>query len=490
MNLDRIVRLLGFRYATALLVLVALAALYGAASLSRPSADASAKGRRGPITSAVSVCPGHEGGRLSVQSYGAKDAPSGGRVDAVQTHAGTPVASINAAGQRWSKDMGTSDDSYTVRAGGGIAAGLEAEQTTHWSGGPDRGLAGVRCSRPATDLWFLGPGPIAADALDLYLTNVDSQPASVDVTALSGEGPLDTTEGLATPVEPYSTRVVRLGTSPEGLGDIVKTARDLTLHVHTTSGRVAASLRARSGEKKGVEWLPVSPAPAPSVLVPGIPSGPGQRRLLVAVPGDADARVKVQVLTPDGAFAPQGQDVLDAPAKTVSAVALESALSGKPAAVRLVADRPILAGFEADRGADIAYGTATEPLGTPDGPGRTTGGVVADDRFDSSLILTAPDGAASVQVVARGGQGAGAPREIRIPAGRTVETKIDAPAGGDQGFGIVITPRPGSAPVHAARTMATGKGDGYLFTVLPVAPAAATEWLPEAADSQGALLDG
>ncbi|QXJ22025.1 hypothetical protein AGRA3207_002954 [Actinomadura graeca] len=481
--MDRMLRFLGLRYATAALVLVALAALYGAASLSRPSATADAKGVRVPITSAVAVCPGHEGGRLSVQS--AKGGPSGGHVDTSETRGGAPLASMTAAGQGWRKDTASGDESFTVRAAGGIAAGLEVEQTTHWPGGPDRGLAGARCASPGTDLWFLGPGPDAADALDLYLTNVDPQPASVDLTALSGVGPLDTTDGRATPVAPYSTTVVKLGKSPEGLGDILNTARDLALHVRTTSGRVAASLRVRIGEKKGIEWLPASPAPAASLVVPGVPGGSGERRLLVAVPGEADARVRVRVVGPEGEFSPQGQDVVDAPGKTVTPVDL--GLAGKPGAVRVSADRPVVAAFTAERGADVAYGAATAPLGAPDGPRRVAGGVVADNRFDSVLTLTAPSRAASVQVTALAGQAPGTPQEIEVPAGRTVETKITVPAGGDQGFSALITPKPGSGPVYAARTMYTGKGDGFLFTVLPVVPASMTQVLPRAADSQTVL---
>ncbi|MUN36592.1 hypothetical protein GNZ18_08280 [Actinomadura sp. NEAU-AAG5] len=478
-------RVLRFRYATAALVLVAVAALYGAAALSRPSAGgADAGGVRAPITSAVAVCPGHEGGRLSVQS--AKGGPSGGRIDTSPTRGGAPLASLTAAGQSWTKDTGDGEDSYTVRASGGIAAGLEAEQTTHWGGGPDRGLAGTRCATPGTDLWFLGPGPADADALDLYLTNVDSQPASVDLRALSEAGPLDTTDGRATSIAPYTTAVVPIGGSPEGLGDIVKTAHDLALHVHTTGGRVAASLRARIGEKKGIEWVPPSPAPSAAQVVPGVPGGSGERRLVVAVPGDADARVRVRVVTPDGEFTPRGQDVVEAPAGTVTPVDL--GLSGRPAAVRVVADRPVIAGFAATRGGDVGYGAATAPLGTPDGPDRLTTGVVADNRFDSVLTLTAPSGASSVQVTTVGGQGPGPSREIGVPAGRTVETTLAPPPGGDGGFGALITIKPGSAPVYAARMMSTGKGEEFLFTVLPVVPASTTRWLPRAADTQGALI--
>ncbi|MEU5995902.1 DUF5719 family protein [Spirillospora sp. NPDC047418] len=475
--MDKVLRLLGMRYATAALMLVAVAALYGAATFSRPG-EASEKGRRAPVTHAVMVCPGHEGGRLAVQSLSGK---GGGRVDMTPTKGGSPLGSMTSPGQGWAEDTESGENSYTVRATGALAAGLEAEQTTHWSGGADRGLAGARCATPGTDLWFLGPGPVATDELDLYLTNVDAQPASVDLTALSGEGPLDTPEGRGTRVEPYTTRIVKIGDSAEGLGGIVETAADLALRVRTTSGRVAASLRARAGAKKGIEWLPQSREPATSVLVPGVPGGDGQRRLLVSVPGEADARIRVQVITSGGAFAPQGQDVLDAPAQTVTSVPLTGALSGKAAAVRLVADRPILAGFAADRGADVAYGAATGPLAAS-GPG-----VVADNRFDASLILTAPSGAATVQVVTMNAAGKSAPQEVRIPAGRTVEAELTPPAKGDASYAAVITPKPGSAPVYASRVLAKGSGDDYLFTVLPVVPAATTLHLPDAADSQTAL---
>ncbi|MGP4021763.1 DUF5719 family protein [Actinomadura sp. 3N407] len=482
-DLDKVLRLLSLRYASAALVLVALAALYGAATFSRPG-QAPEKGRDAPVTTAVMVCPGHEGGRLAVQSH--PDGKAGGSVAMTPTKGGAAVTSMSSPG-RGEKDTESGEDSYTLRATGGMAAGLEAEQTTHRDDGDDRGLAGARCASPGTDLWFMGPGPVSADELDLYLTNVDSQPASVDLTALSGEGPLDTVDGRGIRVDPSTTKVVKIGESAEGLGDIVKTAADLTLRVRTTSGRVAASLRVRIGEEKGIEWLPQSHAPAPSLLIPGVPGGSGERRLLVAVPGEADARIRVQVITPDGAFAPQGQDILDAPAKTVTSVALDRALLGKTAAIRLVADRPILAGFAAERGADVAYGTATPPLA------RSGPGIVADNRFDSALVLTAPAGAATVQIRTMNAEGASGPQEIRIPAGRTVLTELTAPskdAEDGAAYGAVIIPKPGSAPVHASRTLSTGKDDEYLFTVLPITPASTTVHLPDTAGSQSALVPG
>ena len=83
--------------------------------------------------------------------------------------------------------------------------------------------------------------------------------------------------------------------------------------------------------------------------------------------------------------------------------------------------------------------------------------------------------------------GRSAPQDVRVPAGRTVETELAAPGEDDASYGAVITPKPGSAPVYASRTLAKGKGDGYLFTVLPIVPAPITVHLPDTADSQSAL---
>ncbi|MFI6518852.1 DUF5719 family protein [Spirillospora sp. NPDC050679] len=480
--LARLMRLTAYRYAVAGLVLLALAALYGAAALSRPEGPArAATGARVPVTAALAACPGGEALRLSTLAPPAAAKPATqGKGEIVPTRGGAPLGTPAAPGTVWAKDLDKARDSFTVRAYGPLAAGLEAEQTTYWPSGGDRGLAGVRCAAPNADQWFTGPGPGAAERLDLHLSNLEAQPATVDVTALSGEGPLDTPDGHGTLVEPYSTRVVRLGEQPEGLGDIVAAAREIAVRVRSTSGRVAASLRVRSAAGAGIDWLPPAPAPATSLVVPGVPGGSGPRRLLVAVPGGDDAQVRVRAITARGTFTPQGQDVLDAPAGTVTAVPLESTLAGKAAAVRITSDRPVVAGFTAQSGADVAYGTATEPLGE-------AGGVVADNRFESWLTLTAPDRAATVRVTPVGPNGSGTVQEIRVPAGRTAEARLAGPPGAPS-FGALIALGPGSGPVHAARTLATGKGGGRSFTVLPVGPAPTEQRLPPVGDSPRSLV--
>ncbi|MGI8328794.1 DUF5719 family protein [Actinomadura scrupuli] len=486
-----VLRLLSHRYGVTLLVLLAVLALYGAADFSRPAGTAQAEGGgRSPIRSTVVACPAPGGARLSAlsapppPSSGRKEAAPlrEGRVDLTQTQGAAPVGSVNVPGTAWSQDVKTAQGSYTLRASGALAGGFEAEQTTLAKKGDDRGLAAVRCADPGTDLWFLGPGPADASHLDLYLTNVDDQAAAVDASALSDDGPLDTADGRGTIVEPHTTRVVPIGGSPEGLGVIVAQARLLALHVHVNTGRVAASVRVRMGKGKGVDWLPVTAPATPRLVVPGVPSGAGRRQLLIAVPGDVDARIKIQVITPAGAFAPQGQDTLDAPAGTVTPVDLERALSGKAAAVRLVADQPILGGLVVQQGDDVAYGAATPPLG---GAAGESGGAVADNRDVSSVLLTAPDGPATVKLVALTAQGAAAnPYVARVPGNRTLEVRLAAPPGATGGFGVMVLPQPGSGPVYASRVLTMNK----LITIVPVVPAPTSVRFPPVADSLTSLI--
>jgi hypothetical protein len=485
-----VTRILGHRYGVAGLVLVALLAVYGIAAVSRPHPGAQAQGAlaagagpgsgvsaggQAPVESAIAVCPdpaSHGKATTRVSAMTPPTSRKGGQAEIRDAKGGKPLTTLTAPGTTWNREAAAPAGPYTVRGGGPMAGGLAVEQTTVTTKGPDRGLAGVRCAAPGTDLWFLGSGPVEAKNIDLYVTNVDDQPAAVDIEAVSGEGPLDTSDGRGVPVDPYRTKVIGIGKSAEGLGNIVDSARVLALHVRATTGRVAASARIRTG--KGVDWVPVAPLPATSLVVPGIPGGPGSRRLLVTVPGEFDARVSVQAITANGAFAPQGQDTLDAPAQTVTPLDLDQALAGKAAAIRLTSDRPITAGFIARVDDDLAYGAGTAPL--------RPGGVVADNRgADSAVLLTAPDGAASVRIMGFAGQGAvGRPQDVQVAGGRTLEVRVAAPPGAAKGFGIMITPRPGSGPVYAARAL---RAKGNLITVLPVVPAVTTVDLPKVGDS-------
>src|SRR5918999_9002 len=416
--MNTVTRILGHRYGITALVLVALVAMYGAASIPRPDARAArTQGEPASVNSTVAVCPdpAARGGQAArVSAITPPTSRTGGQAEIKDTADGAVVTTLTAPGTSWYRDTKGAAGPYMIRAGGALAGGLEVEQTTAVTKGRDKGLAGVRCAVPAADL-----------------------------------------------------------------GSIVEGARVLALHVRATTGRVAASVLVRTG--KGVDWAPPTTPPTTALVVPGIPGGAGGRRLLIAVPGEFDARGKVQAITANGAVAPQGQDTLDAPAQTVTPLDLDQALAGKVAAVRLTSDRPIAAGFSAQADDDVAFGAAVPPLGG-------AGGVVADNRAGaSSVLLTAPQGPAAVRIQAVTGQGvAGAPQTVKVNGTRTLEVRVGDPAGqAAKGFGIMIAPQPGAGPVYAARLL---RGKGGQLTVLPVVPAITTVLLPPVDNSLTAVV--
>lgn len=451
-------RLPGNRFALAALVVLALVALYGVASLARPAASAPRRGTVVPVRSASAVCPDTHGARVSAVT------PPGGRGPGQASVPGTSVL-LTTPGTAWFTDAKKAAGPWVFGASGSLAPGLTVEQTTS-----DGGLAGTGCARPATDLWFAGPGPAGAEDVGLYLTNVDDRPVTAIVAALSPDGSIETAEGEDDVlVGPHTTRLVRVGVQAEGFGQAAGGAGLIALHVHAATGRIAAAVRVRRG--KGADWLPPT-APGRNVVVPGVPAGNGRRRLLIAVPGRDTAAVTVQGIAKDGGFAPSGQRVLQAPALAVTPFDL--GLGGRAAALRLVSDKPIVAAVIADEGDDFAVTAATPPLSPSGGPG-----LVADDRDRTTVVLTAPGAAARVRLTRLMGQGpAGTAQGADVPAGRTVTVAMPPPAGGD-GYGLAIVPLPGSGPVYAARLL-TIKKTG--LTLQPVGPAPMTALLPPVAD--------
>lgn len=448
-------RLPGNRFALAGLVVLALVALYGVASFARPAASAPRRLVSVPVTSAYAACPDTHGARVSVVT------PPGAKGAGQAWVPGTSTT-LNNPGTSWFADVKKNGGPWPFAAWGSLAPGLTVEQTTS-----DGGLAGTRCPAPAADLWFAGPGPADAKDVGLYLANVDDRPVTAVVAGLSTDGSIETPEGQDdVQVGPHSTRLVQIGVQVEGLGQAAAGTKVIALHVHVLNGRVAAAVRV--DRKKGADWLPAT-VPGTRVVLPGVPSGSGHRRLLVAVPGRDEAAVSVQGISFDGAFAPAGQRNLQVPALAVTSFDL--GMGGRPAALRLVANRPIVAALVAEEGDDFAVTAATQPFGGTDG--RI--GLVADDRDRTSVLLSAPGAAAVVRLTQVTPQGpAGTAQDVNVPAGRAVEVKMPPPAGAD-GYGLTLVPRPGSGPVYAARIL-TIKKQG--LSVLPVDPARTTAALP------------
>ncbi|MCU1691774.1 MAG: hypothetical protein JWM64_865 [Frankiales bacterium] len=368
-------------------------------------------------------------------------------------------------------------DALLVRARGALAAGLEVEQVTRGSSGSQRGLAALRCEGPRTEGWWVGGATTVGDSTVLLLTNPDDTPAVVDVQVQTASGRVDARPGRGIEIGAHARTAVPL--------DRLAPDRDLlAVHVRATQGRFAAGVRhARFDGRvpRGSDWVPPAGTPSRTVVVAGLPAGPGRRTVLVANPGTEDTVVSLQLATADGLVTPPGLEAVTVPAGLVVAQELTEQLAATPASVRVVSEGgPVLA-------CGLVVDAQYARPGVPEGPVRElawTGAaaalrgpalltdVVLDRPTESTLLLTAFDGDARVQVAPVRVVGvAGAlprPRTVAVAAGRTVAVKLSSflPPGATGRLAVEVRPLPGSAPVQAARYLRERGVDGPLSTLL------------------------
>ena len=361
-------------------------------------------------------------------------------------------------------------------AAGALAPGLAATQTTRADAGDLRGLSSVACAAPATTSWFVGSGAAVGRRGRLYLTNPGTAPARVDVRLWGSSGPVTAPAGDGVTVAPGARRELALDALAPGVAD-------LAVRVLAREGRVAAALRDTQVDgldALGADWVPLAAPPARHVVVPGVSGGDGTRVLHLVVPGSADAIVKLSLVTPDGTFAPEGKDVLEARAGAVTDVDLGAALQGDSAAVVLDSDTPVTASLIARRRqqgsalADFSWTAATAPVGDaavlPDA-------VTAASRY-ADLVLSAPGRAATVRLSPVTAFARRLPaRTVTVPAGTTLRVPLaaltDAPS-----YAVVLEPLAGSGPVHAACSVSVLTTGGPLITVEPLAPVTRTVAVP------------
>ena len=481
------------RFGLLCLVLVALAAVYGVAHVTRPAppSQAAARAVRAPVQAVSAVCPDPGGGRLSVIT------PSGGReagkavltpVRAAREDSGSrgkraagTLATVERPGVLWQRTVPAALGPVAVAATGSMAPGLETAQTTRETSGPQRGLAGVRCTEPGSEAWFIGPGPAAANVL-LYLANIDSAPAHVVLSIYSGEGPVLSDRDSSLILQPGRHRAIRLR-------DLAPTPLIMALRVSTTSGRVAAAVKAVFPNGQGVDWLPAAAPPSTRVVVPGIPSTAGQRELYVAAPGGQSTVVRVKAVLKDGSYALRNKESLEVPAESAATLDLTTGIGGQAAALVLESETPIVAGMKitgiGGAGQDVAFTAGATPI--------DIGSVVADGRASSAqsarLVLSAPFRGATVTVRLVPKEGpAPRPITVRIPAARTTEVDLVPPAGLKTGFSVVVQPQRGSGPVYGGRVLQEPDPQGLMITVQPLAVARTSVLVPPAVDSPSVVV--
>jgi Family of unknown function (DUF5719) len=490
-------RFVANRYVLALLVVIALAAEFGLASLSRhPAALASGPRTPPPARAAVSqalrACPGPgstggtaSGLALAAAASGTGQAtvtrlsPAGATAAPAPLHVLTrpgllSLVSVTAApalprglAQASAADTavptGPARGGVMISASGAMAQGLEAEQTS--SGG----LGTAQCLGPGTDFWFVGPGQKSAADIELYLMNTDGVSADASVSVVTDSGPVlgSTDAGIGVP--PHSMVV-------QSLSGLVHGSTAVALNVTTSVGRVVPAVLETSGAGQPGAWLPAAEAPVTTQVLPGLPGTPGGRDLYVAVPGSANAQIKVTAITARGSYQPTGGTGIDLPGGSAITVALPS-LGGIPAAVEVSSSVPVTASMGVPGGAGGAPGAFTAAAAPLQEQGVIAGNPAGGGTC--SLVLSAPAAAARVQVteLTSAGQvtGSSGSQTVQLAAGHSQVITLAPPRPGGRPlpFAVVITPLAGSGPVYAGRVVSQA---GAVRSILPAE--SSLTWVP------------
>jgi hypothetical protein len=368
-------------------------------------------------------------------------------------------------------DTGADGQPLVAAAAGALAPGFAAAMTTRSSSDDIRGLASTECAVPGNDFWFVGSGAVVGRRGRLYLSNPESVPAVVDVALYGPAGPIDAPSGRGVTLAAGTQQVLKLDA-------LAPDVERFGVHVQVRQGRVAAALRDQQVQgltPLGADWVPASHAPARRLVLPGVPSGAGERRLQIVVPGDADAIVRVRLIGVDGSFVPSGLDVAEARAGRVSDVDLAPFTGAQAVAVELTSDQPITAGVLIRVGgvgkarAEMAYTAAATPV-TAAAPGVVTDlrGSKAGSTVSSKVVLVAPDGAATVQIGVLP-PAVGKSMSVTVPDGGQIT--VDASTlSEDASFAVTLVPTKSSGPVMAARQLSIADASGPLLTELLVSP--------------------
>lgn len=285
---------------------------------------------------------------------------------------GTPVLTIDRQGQ--GKIINSPDRSMVLVADGvlaGASAGMVLGSTDT---GEDRGLSLGPCGAPVVEQWFTGLGATDSFRSQLVLTNPDDRQAEVDLQFFGPHGALSVPGGSGLIIPAGSSRTLSL---EDLLGRV---DGEISVRVKTSVGRIAAIARDlrsdANGVPTGVDWHPASAAPATTQIIPAIPGGSGYRKLIIFNPGERRADVRIEILGPDGPFAPADAATVSVGGQSSAAVDVSSGLAKTIGTVRVASDQPIVAAVRSERPAgkgpgkgaagkgagDIAINTAQRPI--------------------------------------------------------------------------------------------------------------------------------
>ena len=409
------------------------AVLIGLATLV-PSDDTVARPPRTvAVTQSTYACPA--GSVISV---------SAGQVAAGESRTATVLpsrAADDALGDpaAWQTDVVDGAGVVVQQQGRGSGAVGYFAGTAPKSGGG--GLVVGSCPGVVDDAWLLGLGSGDQHFSTVILTNLADSTAVADLTLWGPKGRIDAVDADGIVVEPHSTRRIRLD-------DLAAGEPEIAVHVHRRRGSLAAVANDTStATYRGTEPVTSSLTPRREQIVPGLVEGTSGRTLLLVNPGTVTARVDVQVVGSDSTFTPKGLDQVKVGAGRVRTVTMPKTAGGDVQALRVVSDQPVAAAVRMTPSVkDHAVAESAAPLTGPAVVPVSLGLDLAPPR----LVLTAPEGAASVEIEAFDADMTSlGTKTVDVPGGTTTAVK----ASSDDAAYVVVTPR---GSVSAAATYVDG----------------------------------
>ncbi|MFF6779219.1 DUF5719 family protein [Streptomyces sp. NPDC012637] len=381
---------------------------------------------------------------------------------------------------------GAEAPALTGSANGTLAPGWTVQQTTVVPAGGARGLLGVTCTAPDTDFWFPAVSTAKQRQDYVHLTNPDDKSAVADIELYGPEGALKLRDTEGIPVPAHSSVRVLLSTLTTDPAQ-----PDVTVHVATRGGRVGAVVGA-ADDTAGSDWLPASADPAGTAVLPGIPADATSVRLVAYAPGDDDADLKVQLVTPTGTIVPASASSLHVKSGMTAAVDLPDLTRGEPGSLLLTPSdpkkaTPVVAALRVVRGKgdkqEVAFIPAAAAI-----EGRAT---VADNRAKgATLALTAPGATAQVRITASAGTQGGTPvtKTVTVKAGTTTSLPAPVPDGLKGSYALTVEHLSGG-PVHASRTLELPEDGIPMFTVQTLTDDRSTVRVPKAKQDLTVLGD-
>lgn len=328
------------------LALIALAAILGGGSLIRPQADAFTPARAALVGRTSSICtvappvqdqPADQvSATTSVTAVGIRQAPGReGRLTGTPLDSSQELLKVTEQGK--GVQLSGVKTSVLLQGEGVLATAASGAVFSAATAGPDAGLAAAPCLAPGTQHWFAGLGSGNANRTELILSNPDDAQAEVDLRYYGRNGRLAVAGSPGVVIEAHASRTVSLST-------LVTEQGPYSVEVQASSGRVSAvARRSRTDNLKpaGVDWQVPASIPSTTSVIPAVPSGAGDRELVVTNPGAQRTSVRISVLGLQGAFVPSGAATLDVAPESTASIDLAPGLAGQAGAVKLTSDSPV-----------------------------------------------------------------------------------------------------------------------------------------------------